>query len=124
MNKNTIIGAVIGIVIGIGGTASVAMAMNVNKDSVSTNTSSMTMAQMNKDLINKKGDDFDKAFISMMIEHHQGAIDMASLASTNAKHDEVKLLSKDIISAQTTEITQMQKWQMNWGYADMGSSMP
>ena len=124
MNKNTIIGAVIGIVIGIGGTASVAMAMNVNKDSVSTNTSSMTMAQMNKDLINKKGDDFDKAFISMMIEHHQGAIDMASLASTNAKHDEVKLLSKDIISAQTTEITQMQKWQMDWGYADMGSSMP
>ena len=124
MNKNTIIGAVIGIVIGIGGTASVAMAMNLNKDSALTNTSSMTMAQMNKDLINKKGDDFDKAFISMMIEHHQGAIDMASLASTNAKHDDIKSLSKGIISAQTSEISQMQKWQMDWGYVDMGSSMP
>lgn len=126
MNKNTIIGAVIGIVIGIGGTASAAAVMNLNKDNVTTttNTSSMTMAQMNKDLINKKGDDFDKAFISMMIEHHQGAIDMASLASSNAKHDEIKLLSKAIISAQTTEITQMQKWQMDWSYVDMGSSMP
>ncbi len=126
MNKNTIIGAVIGLVIGIGGTASAAMVMNLSKDTDTNtvNTSSMTMAQMNKDLINKKGDDFDKAFISMMIEHHQGAIDMASLASSNSKHDEIKSLSKDIISAQTSEITQMQKWQMDWGYVDMGSSMP
>ena len=124
MNKNTIIGAVIGIVIGIGGTASAAMVVNLNKDTTTTNTSSMTMAQMNNDLINKKGDDFDKAFISMMIEHHQGAIDMASLASTNAKHDDIKSLNKEIIAAQTSEITQMQKWQMDWGYIDMGSSMP
>lgn len=125
MNKNAIIGVIIGLVIGIGGTVGATMLVSDKDDTTTTtDTTSMTMAEMNADLKGKTGDDFDKAFIEMMIEHHQGAIDMASLAATNAKHDEIKTLGKAIITAQTTEIAQMQQWQMDWGYMGSDSSMP
>ena len=64
----------------------------------------------------KTGDEFDETFIDLMIEHHQGAIDMANLVGANAKHQEVKDLAEDIIFAQTQEIEMMQKWQKDWGY--------
>lgn len=51
-----------------------------------------------------------------MVEHHQGAIDMAKPASSNASHQEVKDLAKEIITAQTKEINQMMQWQTAWGY--------
>lgn len=76
----------------------------------------MTMREMTSSLKGKTGDDFDKAFISEMILHHQGAIDMAKLAQANAKHDEVKSLANDILSAQSKEIDMMQTWQTQWGY--------
>ena len=72
------------------------------------------MASMNAQLKGKTGEDFDKAFVSEMIEHHQGAVEMAQLALTNAKHQEVKDLAKDIISTQTKEIGMMQVWQKAW----------
>ena len=62
------------------------------------------------------GDNFDKAFLTEMIMHHQGAVDMANAAVANAKHDEVKQLAKNIIAAQEKEITRMQQWQKEWGY--------
>ncbi len=77
---------------------------------------SMTMNDMVNSLKGKKGDDFDKAFISGMIEHHQGAIDMANLAKLYAGHDEIKAMADNIISAQATEISQMKQWQKDWGY--------
>jgi len=77
---------------------------------------SMTMSQMSEGLKGKTGDDFDQAFISSMIEHHQGAIDMANLAKENAKHDEIKKLADDILSAQSKEINMMKTWQTDWGY--------
>ena len=77
---------------------------------------SMTMSQMSEDLKGKTGDEFDQAFIPSMIEHHQGAIDMAKLAKENAKHDEIKKLADDVLTAQSKEIDMMQTWQMDWGY--------
>lgn len=77
---------------------------------------SMNMYEMSEDLKNKTGDDFDKAFIEMMIAHHEGATDMALLADQRAKHDEIKKLSKAIIEAQTNEITDMKQWREDWGY--------
>ena len=76
----------------------------------------MTMDSMVTSLKGKTGDDFDKAFVSDMIEHHQGAIDMAKLAKANAKHDEIKKMADDIIAAQSKEIDMMQSWQTDWGY--------
>ena len=76
----------------------------------------MTMGEMSASLQGKTGDDFDKAFLSGMIAHHQGAIDMAKLVQANAKHDELKAMANDFLSAQSMEIDQMQTWQTEWGY--------
>lgn len=84
----------------------------------------MSMSEMTEQLKNKTDDDFDKAFVEMMIDHHEGAVAMAKLSDTRAKHDEVKQLSKAIITAQEKEITEMKQWQMDWGYTSSDSSMP
>jgi uncharacterized protein (DUF305 family) len=76
----------------------------------------MSMSEMTEQLKNKTGDDFDKAFIEMMISHHEGAVAMAELIPSRAKHEEVKKLGEAIISAQTKEITDMKQWQLDWGY--------
>ena len=80
-------------------------------------TGDMSMSQMTGSLQDKQGDAFDEAFIAQMIEHHEGAIEMARLADDNAKHEEVKKLSRAIISAQAGEISEMKGWQTDWGYA-------
>ncbi len=77
---------------------------------------SMTMQDMTDMLQNKTSDAFDAAFIQGMIVHHQGAIDMANLALKFAKHDEIKAMAREIISAQQKEIDQMRAWQKAWGY--------
>ncbi len=76
----------------------------------------MSMDDMVTSLKGKTGNEFDKAFISGMIDHHQGAIDMANLAKQYAGHDEIKSMAEDIITAQTEEIKQMKQWQEEWGY--------
>lgn len=81
--------------------------------------SNMSMSQMTDSLKMKQGDEFDKAFIAGMIEHHEGAVEMAKLAGVNAKHDEIKKLSLGIISAQEKEIDEMKQWQIDWGYSSM-----
>ncbi len=77
---------------------------------------SMSMDDMAGMLKGKTGDDFDKAFIEGMIPHHQGAIDMARAALQSAKHDEIKKMARDIISAQQQEIDMMKQWEAAWGY--------
>lgn len=77
---------------------------------------SMSMDEMTDELKGKTGDEFDKAFIEMMIPHHQGAIDMAELALKNAGHQEIKDMANDIINAQNSEINVMKDWQESWGY--------
>lgn len=70
-----------------------------------------------------KGEEYDRMFLSNMIAHHQGAVDMAKLAQTNAKHDELKSMANDIISAQTSEITSMENYQKAWGYPASSGEM-
>lgn len=62
------------------------------------------------------GETFDRNFIANMIAHHQGAVDMAKLALKNAKHQELKDMASNIISAQEGEISKMESWQKDWGY--------
>ncbi|MDQ3089679.1 MAG: DUF305 domain-containing protein [bacterium] len=72
------------------------------------------MEGMNRDLVGKTGDEFDRAFLNEMIVHHEGAIGMAELALSNSKHQEVKDLAKNIIRAQESEISQMKNWLKAW----------
>lgn len=62
------------------------------------------------------GELYDRNFIANMIAHHQGAVDMAKLAVTNAKHKELVDMAHNIISAQEKEINDMTAWQKEWGY--------
>jgi uncharacterized protein (DUF305 family) len=75
-----------------------------------------TMTNMQASLAGKTGDAFDRAFLSEMIVHHQGAVDMAVSAKAYAKHDELKQMADVIITAQNAEIAQMKTWQKQWGY--------
>lgn len=72
------------------------------------------MEGMMTGLEGKTGDAFDQAFLSEMIMHHEGAVEMAEAALKSAKHQEIKDMAQAIISAQTSEITQMKLWQKNW----------
>jgi uncharacterized protein (DUF305 family) len=67
------------------------------------------------------GDAYDKAFLANMSAHHQGAIDMATLASNQASHPEIKTLAATIVTAQTSEMTNMMNWEVSWGYVAKGS---
>jgi uncharacterized protein (DUF305 family) len=85
-------------------------------------TESIAMDAMVQSLKGKTGEDFDEEFIAQMILHHEGAIEMAKLSNNRAKHNEIKKLSNDILSAQSNEINTMQTWQANLGYRqDPGS---
>lgn len=92
--------------------------MMPNGEMMSNGTESMSMADMmqsmNAELQGKTGDAFDQAFLSEMIIHHQGAVEMAQLALTNAKHQEIKDLAKAIIAAQNKEIADMKGWMKAW----------
>jgi uncharacterized protein (DUF305 family) len=57
---------------------------------------------------------FEQRFITAMISHHQGAIEMAKAAQTKAEHAEIKQLAEAIITAQEAEIKQMQAWNQQW----------
>lgn len=101
----------------IGGLLVSVAAVTFEKDRlIKENTDNPDTAMSAASLKNKSGDQFDEAFISEMIAHHQGAIDMAKLARQQAKHDEIKNISGDIIVAQEKEIEQMKRWQKEWGY--------
>jgi uncharacterized protein (DUF305 family) len=76
----------------------------------------MSMTSMTDALKGKTGDEFDKAFLMLMVDHHQGAVDMANEVLKNAKHAELKTFAQAIIDAQSKEITTMQQWMKDWGY--------
>lgn len=96
-----------------------------NKEIVGNDSSmsSRSMDDMTADLQGKTGDEYDKVFISSMITHHEGAVAMAKLSAQKAKHDEIKKMSDDVISAQEKEISEMKQWQMNWGYSNSMEGM-
>lgn len=58
--------------------------------------------------------EFDLAFIDMMIPHHEGAVAMAKVALERGEHEEIRAMAEEIISAQDTEIMQLQAWRTAW----------
>lgn len=53
------------------------------------------------------GPDFDRQWLTMMIEHHTGAITMAETELAEGENPDAKALAERIIAAQRAEITQM-----------------
>ena len=53
------------------------------------------------------GAEFDALFLSHMIQHHEGAIDMANDVLATTQNDDVRALANAIVAAQTAEIAEM-----------------
>ncbi len=71
--------------------------------------------------------DADTKFAQMMIPHHQQAVEMATLAETQAADPELKKLAAQIKAAQGPEITTMSGWLATWGQPTLtpgGHNMP
>jgi len=73
----------------------------------------MAPADMDE-LARLRGQEFDLAFLDMMTEHHQGAIEMAEQVLEEGEDPEVAGLARDIIAAQRAEIDQMAQWRQEW----------
>ena len=120
MNNKIVLTAVVALI--IGGFIGHAIAWMKPASEMSHSTTMMhggmnmhgAMDGMMAGLEGKTGDAFDQAFLSEMITHHEGAVEMAEAALTNAQHEEIKTMANAIIGAQTTEIKQMQDWQKSW----------
>ncbi|ROS41439.1 DUF305 domain-containing protein [Amycolatopsis thermoflava] len=54
------------------------------------------------------GVEFDRQFLRMMIEHHQGAIEMAQTELAEGSNADAKALAQRIIDSQQAEIAEMQ----------------
>ncbi|RPF37425.1 DUF305 domain-containing protein [Streptomyces sp. TLI_185] len=63
------------------------------------------MAELKK----MSGKEFDTMFLTMMVEHHKGAVQMATTEKGKGKYGPATGMADGIISTQTAEITEMNK---------------
>jgi uncharacterized protein (DUF305 family) len=70
--------------------------------------------QMMDKLAALESEEFEIAFMEMMIRHHEQAIKEADKCLDRAYHDELKDLCQQIIETQQQEIAQMQTWLCEW----------
>lgn len=74
-----------------------------------------SMQTMMKNMDVKPTGNPDKNFVSMMMPHHQGAIDMAKVEVKYGKDPMLLKMAAEIIKAQETEIGEMKAWQAKNG---------
>lgn len=60
------------------------------------------------------GDAFDQMFLTMMMAHHEGAIQAAETVLAEGQNTAVSTLAEGVIEAQQAEIAQMATWQEDW----------
>lgn len=71
----------------------------------------MTMTDMVGMMKGKTGKALEKEFITGMIPHHQGAVDMAKLLLQDKNvNPEIRTFAENIIKAQESEIKMMNEW--------------
>lgn len=61
--------------------------------------------------------DADVDFVTMMLPHHQGAVDMAKAALDHAKDPFVRELAANVVRTQASEIAEMNAWLATRGKA-------
>lgn len=112
MESKSLLFGIIGFILG-------GLIVSIAATAIPSDTNSQTGHSMDMSgdtLSSKSGEAFDRAFLSQMIEHHQGALDMAELAKDRAKHDEIKQFSTSVILMQSQEIEALRTLQQRWGY--------
>ncbi|MEV5171072.1 DUF305 domain-containing protein [Streptomyces flaveolus] len=55
------------------------------------------------------GKDFDTEFLSMMVDHHEGAVEMATTEKEKGQYGPAKTMADAIVTAQNAEIKEMKK---------------
>ncbi len=80
----------------------------------STMSMESMMTGMMANLKGKTGNEFDKAFLTEMVMHHEGAVVMAQAVLTSTDRPELKKLANEIIVAQNKEVSQMRAWYKMW----------
>lgn len=70
--------------------------------------SGMMSAEDMADLEAAEGSAFEQMWLSMMIEHHEGAVEMAEVEVAEGEYDEAVALAEEIIEAQEAEIAEME----------------
>ena len=68
----------------------------------------MTQADMTR-LSKAKGAEFDRLWLELMVQHHEGAVRMANDELASGKNAQAQTLARAIIASQTAEIEQMNK---------------
>jgi uncharacterized protein (DUF305 family) len=68
----------------------------------------MSMEDMDA-LAAMSGPEFEQMWLTMMIEHHEGAIAMAETELAEGSDEDARMLAQDIVDAQRAEITQMEQ---------------
>lgn len=62
-----------------------------------------------EELEKASGTDFDTMFLTMMVEHHEGAVEMATTEKDKGEYGPATAMADDIITAQKAEIAEMNK---------------
>ncbi|MFI6438363.1 DUF305 domain-containing protein [Streptomyces sp. NPDC050759] len=68
----------------------------------------MDSADMDK-LKKASGKEFDSMFLTMMVEHHEGAVEMATTEKAKGEYKAATAMAGDIVTAQNAEISEMKK---------------
>jgi len=55
------------------------------------------------------GGEFDTMFLTMMVEHHEGAVKMATTEKAKGEYKDATAMAGDIVTAQNAEIAEMKK---------------
>ena len=61
------------------------------------------------ELDGQSGADFDRMFLEMMIEHHEGAVDMSADEIAEGQNPDAIALAESITASQNAEIAEMQE---------------
>ncbi|MEU0197310.1 MULTISPECIES: DUF305 domain-containing protein [unclassified Streptomyces] len=69
----------------------------------------MMSAEDMAELEKSSGKAFDAKFLALMVEHHEGAVEMATVEKSKGRYGPAKAMADDIVTAQNAEISEMNK---------------
>ncbi|MBA1245771.1 DUF305 domain-containing protein [Pseudomonas japonica] len=68
------------------------------------------MEKMNKGMMSGMAPDPSKSWAQMMVEHHQGAIDMSRIVLKNTQDPAIKQMAEKNIQEQSKSIAELKSW--------------